>query len=600
MFEKRAVVYDGLDCMADMKDPKYTQLTMMSQNEISWESQADYAKYTVYFGVVIIFISFLKHLYYRIRDYRYKSILVETTTKSTNTIFSLIDVLISYCRFVGYKQTPNYVQYWLSFPKSIGSTLFMMISILYLSCYCFVPHFWYRQCAGFGSPPLAIRAGMMSTALVPFTYVLSGKSNVISMLTGISYEKLNVFHQFVGVASFILGVVHTIPFVYQTKIEGGTSLLREYFTTDSYFVSGIPTLILMGLLCTLSKDWFRKHVYEIFWHLHWMMGIAFFGCLIWHIDYALGAQNYMWGALAFWATQLIYRILIKTCFRPNIMFLRSREATLSKVDDNTFELFIENVSDYKWKPGQHCYLRFKGLRILDNHPFSISSCSETHSGMKFLIVAKNGITKSQHKELNKNITMKKKVYIDGPYGGTFRDVNKFEKLVLLASGTGVTATIPFLTYMAQQHQLNTPESQNLKCINFIWVVRNEKDISWVSEELINCKKILGSKLQIDIRVVEFEKELSEMDKSADFEKSVTESFNFTELPINYGKPNIPQILTNLQSSLSIRNIFICSGSKSMQAQVSSKISKFQGLIFNNDLRNTDVEEIYLHNESFGW
>ncbi|KAI5960817.1 FRE7 [Candida pseudojiufengensis] len=593
MFNKRSVEYEGLDCMADMNDPKYMQYKHLSQSEVSWESQSNYAKYTVYFGVVIIFISFLKNIYYRYRDYRYVSSVYDG--KATNPVVSTIDVLISYCRFVGYKQTPKYLRFWLSFPKSIGSSLFMMISTLYLACYCFVPHFWYRGCAGFGSPPLAVRAGMMSTALVPFIYVLGGKSNIISLLTGISYEKLNVFHQFVGVAAFILGVIHTIPFIYQTLQEGGSSLLNEYFISDSYYISGIPTLILMGLLCILSKAFIRKKVYELFWHLHWMMGIAFFGCLIWHIDNALGAQNYMWGALAFWSTQIIYRILIKTCFKPNTMFLRSREAQLNRIDDNTYEIIIKNVSDYKWKPGQHCYLRFKGLRILDNHPFSISSSNETEDGMRFIIVAKSGITKSQHQLINKTISMKQKVYLDGPYGGTFRDVNKFEKVVLVASGTGVTATIPFLNYLSQQSK----KSNILKCVNFIWVVRNEKDINWISDELKRCKEILGSKLQLDIRVVEYEKELKTFDDSSDIEKSMAFKDNLTkEFPISYGKPNITQILSNLTKSLSIRNIFICSGSESMQSQVCEKISEFQSLIFNNDLRNTDIEEIYLHTESF--
>ncbi len=56
-------------------------------------------------------------------------------------------------------------------------------------------------------------------ALVPFIYVLAGKSNIISMLTGILYEKLNTMHQYTGVA-LCAGVVHTIPFLWQ-DMEGG-------------------------------------------------------------------------------------------------------------------------------------------------------------------------------------------------------------------------------------------------------------------------------------------------------------------------------------------------------------------------------------------
>ena len=151
----------------------------------------------------------------------------------------------------------------------------------------------------------------MATALTPFIYVLAGKSNAITLLTGISYEKLNTFHQYVGVAAFVLGIIHTIPFVHQSLAEGGANRLHQRFSNEFSYYSGIPPLILLGLLCILSKACIRKYVYELFLHAHWMMGIAYFGTLIWHIDSLLNADDYMWGALAFWAAQILYRILLK-------------------------------------------------------------------------------------------------------------------------------------------------------------------------------------------------------------------------------------------------------------------------------------------------
>ncbi|CAK9685113.1 unnamed protein product [Candida parapsilosis] len=591
---KRNVEYQGMDCL-DESNPMFMQYHTMSQNEVPWGDQPKYAKYTVYFGIVFIFVGLLKQIYYRFRDYTYKP------RSDSNAAYSFIDVLVSYCRYVGYKQTSQYLQYFASFPKSVGSSLFFMLSTLYLACYCFVPHYWYRGCAGFGSPPLAVRAGMMSTALVPFIYVLAGKSNAITLLTGISYEKLNVFHQYVGVASFILGVIHTIPFIYQELQEAGASSLHHTFVTDLYYISGIPTLILMGLLCTLSKAWVRKYFYELFLHLHWMMGIAFFGCLIWHIQFALGAQNYMWGALAFWASQLIYRILVKTCFKPTSMFLRSRTAHLTKLDDDTYEIHIDNVKGYKWTPGQHCFLRFKGWRILDSHPFSISTTTYSGEGMKFIVVPKKGLTRAHFKELDHQIELNKQVYIDGPYGGTFRDVTKFDKIVLVASGSGVTATIPFLSYVAQLHQQKSPLADNLKCVNFIWVVRHQKDIKWIEDELTKCQEVLGNKLQLDIRVCNYLVEMKKLDDKIDTEKSIeSDEAAGVKLPITYGKPDVRAILNSLTTSFAKRNIIVCSGSNSMQTQVSQTASEFQSLVFNNDLRNTNVEEIYLHTECFGW
>ncbi|CAI5760365.1 unnamed protein product [Candida verbasci] len=565
------VSYQGLDCLADMSNSTYMMYQQLSQTEIPWADQSNYAKYTIYFGIVTIFISTLKNAYYRFRDSTYLN------TRSSNKFSSIVDVLISYCRFVGYKQVPKYLTY-LSFPNSVGSTLYMMISALYLFCYCLVPHFWYRGCAGFGSPPLAVRAGMMATALTPFIYILAGKSNAITLLTGISYEKLNVYHQYVGVCTLVLSIIHTIPFIHQDLVEGGSGHLHMNFISDRYYYSGIPPLILLGLLCTLSKAWIRKHIYEFFLHSHWMFGIAYFGTLIWHIDKSLDADDYMWGALAFWATQLIYRILIKTAFKPNSMFLKSRPAIMNQSGDNVYEIVIEKVKDYKWAPGQHCFLRFADLSILDSHPFSIASIKEDEQGMRFIVIPKKGLTKSHFEELNTKLTCEKKVFIDGPYGGTFRNIESFERVVLIASGSGVTATLPFLSYLSKHNNI-------LKYVSFIWIVRKTEDVNWIDEKLKECQKLLGNKLDIQLHVCE---------------KEVDEKYIENDLQYIYDKPSVKKIITNLVNTLTTRNMFICSGSDSMKREVSKSVSELQSLIFNNDYEATNIEEIYLHTESFGW
>ncbi|KAF2420955.1 hypothetical protein EJ08DRAFT_564935, partial [Tothia fuscella] len=45
------------------------------------------------------------------------------------------------------------------------------------------------------SPAIAIRTGVMAYSCVPILIALAGKTNIITLLTGFSHEKLNVFHQ---------------------------------------------------------------------------------------------------------------------------------------------------------------------------------------------------------------------------------------------------------------------------------------------------------------------------------------------------------------------------------------------------------------------
>lgn len=614
---KRNVEFEGMDCLADQMLEAYIADGTVSQATVGWMAQAHYAKVTVYFGVVIIFIALFKNVWFLYADKRYRK---STVGIEPGYFGSFMAILVSYSRYFGYKPVNMYVSKMLGLPSTSGSFLFVVASTAYLACYSMIPHYWYRGCAGFGTPPLAIRLGVMATALLPFIYTLSGKFNIISLLTGISYEKLNVFHQFTGVASFVLSLMHTIPFIYQSLAEGGFLNLKVVMQGFSYY-SGIPPLILMGFLTLGGSSIVRKYWYEAFLHVHWICGVAFYATMVWHIDQSLGMWDYMWAALAFWMFQLIYRALVKTCFKPNSFFLRPRPAQLRKLDKGTFEVTVANVPDMTWSPGQHCYLRFVGGRILDNHPFSITSIPQTEENeLRFIIIPKQGFTGKLFEELDKSITSNKKVYIDGPYGGTNRDPLSFNNLTMISSGSGVTVCLPFLQHSARaiNNAIANKEGSVLKDIHFLWIIRYEDNINWIKEELEEAIRLAGNYITIDIYIcnkpevknsatIAFN-ENSAIDQTRDFEKGEEFSnegvplINSDNVNIYYHKPNLASILDDSKRFLKRKNFIVSSGSESMRREVCHSVSNLQRLIFNEDYQQQKqpIEEIYLHTEAFGW
>ena len=52
----------------------------------------------------------------------------------------------------------------------------------------------------------------MALACTPAIVALSGKYNLITLMTGISYERLNILHRYLGYVCLGLGVVHSIAF----------------------------------------------------------------------------------------------------------------------------------------------------------------------------------------------------------------------------------------------------------------------------------------------------------------------------------------------------------------------------------------------------
>ena len=78
----------------------------------------------------------------------------------------------------------------------------------------------------------------MAVALTPLIIALSGKANLITLLTGIGHEKLNVIHRWTSWLCLGLSVVHTIPFIVAPLKDGGHKTLhKQYYKPGAFEVS---------------------------------------------------------------------------------------------------------------------------------------------------------------------------------------------------------------------------------------------------------------------------------------------------------------------------------------------------------------------------
>lgn len=614
------VTFKGLDCLADADTPEFSKLEEISQSgKHAWGYQGEYAKWCLYFGAAVVILAVFRKIFYMFSDWTYRN------TKIGHRSFniSIINNISAISRSLTYRRLPLIISRITGLPPTIGTLITLTLSTAFMFCVCFIPGYYYRECQGFGSPPLAVRAGMICVAMTPFIIVTSGKTNFISHVTGISYEKLNVFHQSLGWLCFIFAMIHAMPFVVQGVAEGGMENLKSQWNYYLIYRNGVPPLVLLFLLCILSTRLSRGLCYEVWFHSHWILGLAYIATLTWHCYGSMRSEEYIWGTLGFGTFQLLYRAVVKTTFKPNKYAFKSKEAKLKILPGDVFEVSVAISDAYEldWNPGQHIFIRFLcGMHTLDNHPFSILTTSQANQKnvLKLIVKPQNGLTKKLYELLQDEKSSKSlRCFIDGPYGGMNRDPLAFDKLVLVSTGTGVCVTAPFLKHVAERLQEVTNCVQN---VEFIWIVKSQESIEWVRDELRsalekadmvekanafdikifvtnsfdgNAPLLVSSRSQLidsrELLVSESESNKS-ITKKSSFELDISSHIKVYENM----KPDINAYIQ--ETNLGTRTAIICCGTGTIQEACGNATASLQRKV----LSSVDIEEVYLHTESFGW
>ena len=163
--------------------------------------------------------------------------------QSSVSSYSLVNNTVALFRFIFYRPIPQ-IQVkkgWrpIVFP-SLAVVVIVVLALLLGVLYCTVPQPLFWRSIAYGSPPLAVRSGMMAVALVPWIVALAMKANLISMVTGISHERLNVLHRWAAYICLVLSIMHTVPF-YVTPIwdKGARQSFQKLFQQrDGMYIYG--------------------------------------------------------------------------------------------------------------------------------------------------------------------------------------------------------------------------------------------------------------------------------------------------------------------------------------------------------------------------
>lgn len=223
--------------------PAFSAAQKLSQKQVSYYHQFDYGHYVSWYLLATLGIFMFAYIYGKWAEKKRAGASVLSSANSLSKGSQKTKALV---RYVSYRRIPGILSDRLGMP-SAGMIVLILLFTLYCLLLTFLIRPYYRQHRGYGSPPIGVRTGLMAIALTPWIIALSGKANLITILTGMGHEKLNIIHRWIGRICLGLSVIHTVPFIVAPLRDGGPAALHKQFYKPGAFEVIIESWILQSV-----------------------------------------------------------------------------------------------------------------------------------------------------------------------------------------------------------------------------------------------------------------------------------------------------------------------------------------------------------------
>ena len=376
---------------------------------------------------------------------------------------------------------------------------------------------------------LSLRAAWLTVAQLPLLILLAGKNNLIGVMSGISYERLNVLHRWVARMIWLTATLHWGYQEYGWSQYGLTSMERA---TDICYPTGGAIILLSQIMCRclLSAGiaawtiitWInfssiaplRNWKYEAFVIQHIILFVGFIIAIMIHIPVTY-PRVYVYIPISLYVFDRLVRSLRFTCVNSRLC-----RATISALPGNVSKIRVQSSRLRSWKPGQHIFLSIPRFGLLQSHPATIMSTPLSHNGdLIFVLKAHKGFTRRLCKSATSSTTsllppnkeksdaesgisthQTHRALLSGPYGASQSDLAAFSSTLLIAGSTGVTFILPILLDIAQRAKsTHLP----LRQLSFIWIIKSSTWIEWIADDFYNpvaSLKAAGIAFDINIYV----------------------------------------------------------------------------------------------------
>ncbi|ONK58795.1 uncharacterized protein A4U43_C09F16720 [Asparagus officinalis] len=321
---------------------------------------------------------------------------------------------------------------------------------------------------------LGVRFGSLSEACLALLLIPVLRGMALFNICGIQFEASIRYHIWIGNAIMFFSVLHgtIIMCVWGSKHSLWMEITR-WQRTGRVYLAGAITLGILVIIWITSLPQLRRKNFQFFYLTHHFYALF----LIFFLLHAGAGHFYLvFSGVLLFALDKILRVIQS---RRTTCLISARILPCEAV-----ELTLPKDPCMQYNPTSTLFVKIPSISNFQWHPFSITSSSNMEDDrLSLLIKCQGSWTNSLYHKLKsigdstsddvKNFA----VAVEGPYGPMNFPYHRYDSLILIAGGSGIT---PFLSILQDVASRNGRMNNYCKKVQLIYAVRKTQDLSMLT------------------------------------------------------------------------------------------------------------------------
>ncbi|KAH7653463.1 Ferric-chelate reductase (NADH) protein [Dioscorea alata] len=279
----------------------------------------------------------------------------------------------------------------------------------------------------------ALRLGLIGNLCCAFLFFPVTRMSSLLPLVGLTSEASIKYHVWLGHVVMLLFSAHGLCYIILWAATSELSNMLEWDAIGISIVAGELALISGLFMWVTTFPRIRRKFFELFFYTHQLYIIFLFFFLL-HVG------------IAFFCLILpgVYLFLLDRYLR----FLQSRRSvrliSARLLPSDTVELNFSKSSGTSFPPLSTVFIKVPSVSTLQWHPFTISSSSNLEPEKLSIIIKKEGSWTQKLSQILASPLDRLDVSVEGPYGPSSSTFLRYDSLVLVSGGSGITPFIAII------------------------------------------------------------------------------------------------------------------------------------------------------------